>query len=211
MRKIIKVNTTQSSKKWIDRSSSDKFTKLAKQNNFRSRAAYKLDGINKKFKILKGAKYILDLGAAPGSWLQYISQSNKASNMIVGVDLKEIKAIENVKTIKGDFTLSEVWDKLDQILLGNKLNLICSDMAPNTVGTKSINHINIMNLAESVFSFSASLLDKNGSLVIKLFEGNKTKAFFNKLRLDFKEVHFFKPEASYKDSSEIFIIAIHKI
>jgi 23S rRNA (uridine2552-2'-O)-methyltransferase len=130
--------------------------------------------------------------------------------MVVGVDLKNIEAIENIKTIEGDFTSGEVWSKLDQMLLGNKFNLICSDMAPNTSGTRSINHINIMNLAESVFSFSENFLDRGGSLVIKLFEGNKTKEFFNKLRLHFKEVHFFKPEASYKDSSEIFIIAINK-
>ncbi|MBY0580343.1 MAG: RlmE family RNA methyltransferase [Rickettsiales bacterium] len=201
----------QSSTKWLDRNANDRFSKLAKQNNFRSRAAYKLDDINQKFKILKGAKNILDLGAAPGSWLQYISRFSKVNNMVVGVDLKNIEAIENIKTIEGDFTSGEVWSKLDQMLSGNKLNLICSDMAPNTGGTRSINHINIMNLAESVFSFSENFLDREGSLVIKLFEGNKTKEFFNKLRLHFKEVHFFKPEASYKDSSEIFIIAINKI
>ena len=201
----------QSSTKLLDRNANDRFSKLAKQNNFRSRAAYKLDDINQKFKILKGAKNILDLGAAPGSWLQYISRFSKVNNMVVGVDLKNIEAIENIKTIEGDFTSGEVWSKLDQMLSGNKLNLICSDMAPNTGGTRSINHINIMNLAESVFSFSENFLDRGGSLVIKLFEGNKTKEFFNKLRLHFKEVHFFKPEASYKDSSEIFIIAINKI
>ncbi|WP_236870480.1 RlmE family RNA methyltransferase [Candidatus Bandiella numerosa] len=211
MKKKTKGKTTQSSTKWLDRNANDRFSKLAKQNNFRSRAAYKLDGINQKFKILKGAKNILDLGAAPGSWLQYISRFSKVNNMVVGVDLKNIEAIENIKIIEGDFTSGEVWNKLDQMLSGNKFNLICSDMAPNTSGTRSINHINIMNLAESVFSFSENFLDKGGSLVIKLFEGNKTKEFFNKLRLHFREVHFFKPEASYKDSSEIFIIAINKI
>ena len=207
MKKRIRAKTTQSSTKWLGRNVNDRFSKLAKQNNFRSRAAYKLDDINQKFKILKGAKFILDIGAAPGSWLQYISRFSKAHDMIIGVDLKNIEAIENIKTIEGDFTSDEIWSKLNVMLSGNKFNLICSDMAPNTSGTRSINHINIMNLAESVFSFSENFLDKGGSLVIKLFEGNKTKAFFDKLRLHFKEVHFFKPE----DSSEIFIIAINKI
>ena len=211
MKKNIRAKATQSSTKWVGRNANDKFSKLAKQNHFRSRAAYKLDDINKKFKILKGAKFILDLGAAPGSWLQYISRFSKANSLLIGVDLKEIVAIKNTKIIEGDFTSSEVWGKLDEMLSGNKLNLICSDMAPNTSGTRSMNHINIMSLAESVFLFSENFLDKKGSLVIKLFEGNKTKEFFNKLRLHFKEVHFFKPEASYKDSSKIFIIAIHKI
>ena len=211
MKKNIRAKATQSSTKWVGRNANDRFSKLAKQNHFRSRAAYKLDAINQKFKILKGAKFILDIGAAPGSWLQYISRFSKANGLLVGVDLKEIEAVENIKTIEGDFTSNEVWEELDQMLSGNKFNLICSDMAPNTSGTRSMNHTNIMNLAESVFLFSENFLDKKGSLVIKLFEGNKTKEFFNKLRLHFKEVHFFKPEASYKDSSEIFIVAIHKI
>lgn len=211
MKTKVKDKKTKSSAKWLDRNARDKFSKLAKQNNFRSRAAYKLDGINQKFKIIKRAKYILDIGAAPGSWLQYISRTVKADCKIIGIDLKAIEEIADVETIQADFTSKETWDKLDMILGSNKFDIICSDMAPNTSGARSLNHINIMNLAESVFSFSNHYLSNKGSIVIKLFEGNKTKAFYNKLKMYFKEVHFFKPEASYKDSSEIFIIAICKI
>lgn len=211
MKKISKTKSTQSSVKWLSRNAKDKFSKLAKQNNFRSRAAYKLDGINQKYKILKGAKFVLDIGAAPGSWLQYVKRNTNAKTKVIGVDLKKIDEIQDVITFEADFTSGELWKELSGVLQNNKCDVILSDMAPNTSGTRSLNHINIMNLAESVFDFSQQFLAKNGHMAIKLFEGNKNKEFYNKLKKHFKSVHFCKPEASYKDSSEIFIVATYKI
>ena len=211
MKKCSKIKSTKSSVKWLSRNEKDKFSKLAKQNNFRSRAAYKLDGINQKYKILKGAKIVLDIGAAPGSWLQYVKRNTNSKTKVIGVDLKKIDSIENVTTFEADFTFKELWDELNTTLQNSQCNVILSDMAPNTSGTRSLNHINIMNLAESVFDFSQQFLAKNNHMAIKLFEGNKNKEFYNKLRRCFKEVHFFKPEASYKDSSEIFIVGLFRI
>ncbi|MSO13967.1 RlmE family RNA methyltransferase [Rickettsiales endosymbiont of Trichoplax sp. H2] len=211
MKKSIKIKSTQSSVKWLSRNAKDKFSKLAKQNNYRSRAAYKLDGINQKYKILKGAKIVLDIGSAPGSWLQYVKRNTNSKTKVIGVDLKKIMAIQDVITFESDFISKELWDELSATMQNNQCNVILSDMAPNTSGTRSLNHINIMNLAESVFDFSQQFLAKNGHMIIKLFEGNKNKEFYNKLRKHFKNVHFFKPEASYKDSSEIFIVGLFRI
>ncbi|WPX96106.1 RlmE family RNA methyltransferase [Candidatus Bandiella euplotis] len=208
-----KAKLTNSSARWLDRNARDKYSKLAKQNNLRSRAAYKLEEINRKFNVLKNAKFVLDLGAYPGSWLQYMKGVVKSDCQLIGVDLKLIESIERVKIIQGDFTSAEVQAKLEEIVLrnGGGFDLICSDMAPSTSGTRSINHINIMNLAEAVFLFSEEFLGERGNLVIKLFEGNTTKLFFNRLKERFSKVSFFKPSASYSDSSEIFIIAKDKI
>ena len=204
-----KKKITQSSAAWLNRRAGDIFTKLNIKNNFRSRAAYKLNDIDQKFKIVTKSSNILDLGSAPGSWLQYISR-NKSNKIIVGVDLKQIKIIKNIKIIQGNFMSNDIWDKINRALLKNKFNLICSDMAPNTCGISQINHLNIINAAESVLLFATNFLDIQGNLIIKLFEGNRTKSLFLKLKHHFKEVHLFKPKASYKNSSEIFLIALNK-
>ena len=143
--------------------------------------------------------------------MQYVKRNTNSKTKVIGVDLKKIDSIENVTTFESDFTSKELWDELSATLQNSQCNVILSDMAPNTSGTRSLNHINIMNLAESVFDFSQQFLAKNGHMAIKLFEGNKNKEFYNKLRRHFKEVHFFKPEASYKDSSEIFIVGLFNI
>ncbi|RST61960.1 SAM-dependent methyltransferase [Candidatus Aquarickettsia rohweri] len=177
MKKSIKIKSTKSSVKWLSRNVKDKFSKLAKQNNYRSRAAYKLDGINQKYKILKGAKIVLDIGSAPGSWLQYVKRNTNSKTKVIGVDLKKIMAIQDVITFESDFTSGELWEELNAVLKDNKCDVILSDMAQNTSGTRSLNHINIMNLAESVFDFSQKFLAKNCHMAIKLFEGNKNKEF----------------------------------
>ncbi|MFQ3306911.1 MAG: 23S rRNA (uridine2552-2'-O)-methyltransferase [Candidatus Midichloriaceae bacterium] len=204
-----KARKTQSSSTWLNRSSNDVFSKLAKQNNLRSRAFYKLNDVDKKYAVTKKANIILDLGSFPGSWLQYIKQNTKNNRKIIGVDLKEIEAIEGVTFIKGDFLSAEVKVQLEEIFnsYNQKIDLICSDMAPYATGNRATNHILIMNLAESSFEFSKQFLNTGGNLVIKLFEGNRTKLFYNKLKEHFETVHFFKPDASHSDSSEIFIIA----
>jgi 23S rRNA (uridine2552-2'-O)-methyltransferase len=208
-----KNNISASSRKWLGRNAKDPYTKLANQNNLRSRAAYKLANIDEKFKLFKNAKVILDLGSAPGSWLQYIKTVTKHDCKLVGVDIKLMEKIDGVKMITGDFTDQDVQEELRDILGENlkSCDVICSDMAPYASGNRSINHINIMNLAESVLTFSESFLNQQGHLIIKLFEGNRTKLFFNKLKKQFQMVKFFKPDASYSDSSEIFIIAENKL
>ena len=210
---INKAKLSNSSVRWLDRNARDQYSKLAKQNGLRSRAAYKLESINQKYQIIKNATLILDLGSSPGSWLQYMKPLVKKDCKLVGVDLKAVEHIEGVTFIQGDFMASEVQLQLKDMALGNDggFDLICSDMAASTGGSRSTNHINIMNLAESVFLFSQDFLNLNGHLVIKLFEGNTTKSFYNRLKEQFTQVSFFKPPASYSDSSEIFIIAKNKL
>jgi 23S rRNA (uridine2552-2'-O)-methyltransferase len=209
-----KAKISNSSMQWLNRNAKDKYSKLAKQNGLRSRAAYKFEGINQKYQILKSARLILDLGSSPGSWLQYMKKNcAKKDCKLVGVDIKLMEHIDGAELIQGDFMLLEVQLQLKELALqnGGGFDLICSDMAPSTSGSRSVNHINIMNLAESVFLFSHDFLSKGGHLVIKLFEGNTTKAFYNRLKEHFKQVSFFKPSASYSDSSEIFIVAKDKL
>ena len=207
-----KKKKSKSSFKWLNRNKKDIFNKLAKENSFRSRSIYKIHEINRKFHFIKKrARYIMDVGSAPGSWLQYINEVTSSSCTIIGIDLKKIKQILGVNFIQGDFTNSKLCKKLQDTIGKNNFDVICSDMSPSTSGNKHLDHIKIIRLAESVFLFSQNYLKLNGSIVIKIFDGNKTKELYEKLKIYFRFVHLYKPEASYKNSSEIFIVALYKI
>ncbi len=192
-----------SSSKWLKRHKNDEYVILAKKHNYRSRAVFKLIDIEKKYKLIENSKYILDLGAYPGSWSQYILEKKKAACKVFAIDLKPMEEIEGLDFIQGDFCCEEVQTQL----AAYEIDLICSDMAPNTSGNREVDHIKIMNLAKAVFQYSEKRLCFGGNMIIKVFEGGRTKDFHLEVRKKFEKVSFFKPSASYKDSSEIYIIA----
>ena len=195
------------SKNWIIKQKRDIYVKQSKIEGYRSRAVYKLQEINEKFKILKNGIYVVDLGAAPGSWSQFVSRKFKNSK-IVSIDLKEIKEIENIYQIKGDFT-----DKLQQKKIidhfGGKIDVVISDMAVNTTGNKTVDSLVTGELSIEALNFSANTLKKQGSFVSKIFMGSSFNEIFEIAKKEFKEVHIFKPPASRKDSKENFIICKH--
>ena len=192
------------SKNWIIKQKRDIYVKQSKIEGYRSRAVYKLKEINEKFKILKNGIYVVDLGAAPGSWSQFVSRKFKNSK-IVSIDLKEIEEIENIYQIKGDFT-----DKLQQKKIidhfGGKIDVVISDMAVNTTGNKTVDSLVTGELSIEALNFSANTLKKQGSFVSKIFMGSSFNEIFGIAKKKFKEVHIFKPPASKKDSKENFII-----
>ena len=192
------------SKNWIIKQKRDIYVKKSKIEGYRSRAVYKLQEINEKFKFLKNGIQIVDLGAAPGSWSQFISKNFKSSK-IVSIDLKEIEEIEGIHQIVGDFT-NELQKKKIIDYFGGKIDAVISDMAVNTTGNKSIDSIVTGELSIEALHFSTNIIKKQGFFVSKIFMGTSFNEIITIAKKKFKQVNVFKPPASRKDSKENFII-----
>ncbi|MDB4141286.1 RlmE family RNA methyltransferase [Candidatus Pelagibacter sp.] len=192
------------SKNWINKQKRDIYVRQSQVDGYRARSAYKLIEIDEKFKILKNGISVIDLGASPGSWSQYISRTVK-SGRLVSIDLKGMEEIENTIQIKGDFTDLDSQEKI-KALFNSKVDVVVSDMAVNTTGIKDIDAIYTGELAMEAMNFSKEMLVKEGRFVSKIFLGssfNEIVALGKKL---FKEVKVFKPKSSRKESKESFII-----
>ena len=192
------------SKNWVIKQKRDIYVKQSKIEGYRSRAVYKLKEINEKFKILKNGISVLDLGAAPGGWSQFVSRNFKNSQ-IVSIDLREMEKIENIYQIKGDFT-DELQQKKIFDYFGDKIDTIVSDMAVNTTGNKNLDSIVTGELTIEALNFSTNMLKKQGNFVSKIFMGSSFNEIVSNAKKKFKEVNVFKPPASRKDSKESFII-----
>jgi len=192
------------SKNWIIKQRRDIYVRQSKIEGYRSRAVYKLQEINNKFKILKNGVSVVDLGAAPGSWSQFISRNFKNSK-IVSIDLKEIDSIENTIHIKGDFT-NELQQKKIIQYFNDKIDIVISDMAVNTTGNKNLDSLVTGELCLEAINFACKILKKNGGFVSKIFMGSSFNEIVAIVKKKFKEVHIFKPPSSRKDSKESFII-----
>ena len=192
------------SKNWINKQKRDIYVRQSQVDGYRARSAYKLIEIDEKFKIFKNGISVIDLGASPGSWSQYISRTVK-SGRLVSIDLKGMEEIENTIQIKGDFTDLESQEKI-KALFKSKVDVVVYDMAVNTTGIKDIDAIYTGELAMEAMNFSKEMLVKEGRFVSKIFLGssfNEIVALGKKL---FKEVKVFKPKSSRKESKESFII-----
>ena len=192
------------SKNWINKQRRDIYVRKSKVEGYRSRAVYKLQEINEKFKILKNGVHIVDLGAAPGSWSQFISRKFKNSK-IASIDLKEMEVIENTHQIVGDFT-EEYQQKKIIDYFGSKIDVVVSDMAVNTTGNKSVDSLVTGELSIEALNFSVNTLKKSGIFVSKIFMGSSFNEIIKIAKKNFKGVHIYKPPASRKDSKENFII-----
>ena len=192
------------SKNWIIKQKRDIYVKKSKLEGYRSRAVYKLQEINDKFKLIKNNSLVVDLGAAPGSWSQYISRNFNITK-IISIDLKEIEPIKNLIHIKGDFTEEHQKIKI-QKNLSKKADLIISDMAVNTTGNKSVDSLVTGELCIEAMHFACELLDKKGSFISKIFMGSTFNEIVALGKKSFKQVSIFKPPSSRKDSKENFII-----
>ena len=197
-------NLKESSKKWLQRQMSDQYVEKAKKAGYRSRAAYKILEIQRKFKILDTRSIVLDLGAAPGGWSQVVANIAKK---VIAIDLLDMAPIPNVHFIQGDFTEERNMQTLIQLLEKEKADAVLSDMAPNTCGIKKIDHMRIINLLEDVYDFSTKILKPGGSLVAKVFQGGATNNLLQNLKQSFTKVRHFKPLSSRKESLEIYLIA----
>ena len=192
------------SKNWIIRQKRDIFVRQSKIEGYRSRAIYKLKEIDEKFKIFKNTTSIIDLGAAPGSWSQYIIRQYKKS-LVLALDLLDFEHIDKVNKIVGDFTKSENKEKIKNFF-NKKVDVVISDMAVNTTGNKNLDAIVTGELCIEAMEFAFEMLDKKGKFVSKIFMGSSFNEIVADAKKKFKEVNIFKPLSSRKDSKESFII-----
>ena len=192
------------SKDWINRQKRDIYVRQSKIEGFRSRAVYKLQEIDKKFKIFNNGKSILDLGAAPGSWSQYIVKNFK-NIKIASIDLQKFEKIENVFQIIGDFTEQNYKKQILNFFEG-KIDIVLSDMAVNTTGNKNLDSIQTSELCLDAMRFSKEVLKKNGVFVSKIFIGSTFNEIIDESKKIFRKNKVFKPSASRKESKESFIV-----
>jgi len=192
------------SQRWLLRQLNDPYVIAAKEQGYRSRAAFKLIELDEKFHFLKKGARIVDLGAAPGGWAQ-VAVKNGAAR-VIGVDLLPVAPINGVEFLLGDFTDEDMPDKL-RALLGGNADIVLSDMAPNTTGHTSTDHLRIVGLAEMALEFAIEVLEEGGVFVAKLFQGGAERSLLVPLKQHFSEVKHAKPPASRKDSSELYVVA----
>ena len=192
------------SKNWINKQKRDIYVRKSKLEGYRSRAVYKLQEIQTKFKVINNGMSIVDLGAAPGSWSEFISRKFK-NIKLVAIDLKELDEIENVTHIKGDFT-DEITQKKIEKNFDEKIDLVVSDMAVNTTGNKNVDSLVTGDLSIEAMNFSLKILKKNGIFVSKIFMGSSFNEIVDSAKKNFKEFHVYKPPSSRKESKENFII-----
>ena len=192
------------SKNWVIKQRRDTYVKQSKIDGYRARSAYKLKEIDEKFKIFKGGMTVIDIGAAPGSWSQYVSKVVK-SGKLISIDLKELDLIEKTTQIKGDFTDIKVQNEIKSHIK-SKADAVISDMAVNTTGIKNIDSIQTGELCKDAMFFSKEIITRDGYFISKIFMAGTFNEIVAEGKKIFKEVKVFKPKSSRKDSKESFII-----
>ncbi len=183
----------------------DQYRKLAKENMYRSRAVYKLSQLNKSHHFLKQGMKVIDIGAAPGGWLQIASEITGSKGTVIGIDLKEIEPIPNVITIVGSIENGKDVDELISLIDG-KADVVLSDLAPNVSGLWEMDHLKQIDLTRKAVEFTKTVLKENGYALYKVFQGEDTTEFINYLKEFFLNVIITKPDASRKQSSEIYAL-----
>jgi 23S rRNA (uridine2552-2'-O)-methyltransferase len=196
------------SNNWVQQHRRDYYYRKAKQLDYRSRASFKLIQIDDRFDILKQGRAVVDLGAAPGGWLQVAAERVGPEGRVIGVDLQPIAPIEGtmVETIIGDVRKQETVDRL-LYMIGGKVDVVLSDMAPNISGQYAMDHARSIELCDHALAFARKTLVPGGCLVLKVFEGDMMKDLLKQIRTSFREVKLHAPKASRSSSSEIYIIA----
>ena len=189
------------SKNWVNRQKNDQFVKKAKQLGYINRASFKLEEIEQKYKIIENSKEILELGSSPGGWTQVILNYNSKTN-ITCFDLLDMKINnQSIAFYREDFL------KYNFTNLKNKFDLVLSDVAPNTTGHQSTDHLRISQLIYEVIDRLEIILKKQGSFIFKIWKGEEEKEIIKMLKKIFDKVEYFKPKSSRQESSEIFIIS----
>lgn len=199
--------TSKSSRRWLREHFSDPYVKRGQQEGYRSRAAYKLLELQERDKLFKPGMTIIDLGAAPGSWSQIVASFVGKSGRVIALDILPMEPLPNVEFIQGDFTEQAVFEDLLQRLGDAKADWVISDMAPNLSGIDSVDQPRSMELAELAFDLASQVLNKQGGLLVKVFQGEGFDAFLIALRRVFEKVVIRKPKASRDRSREVYLLA----
>ncbi len=198
---------SKSSKKWLKEHFEDPYVKKAQNEGYRSRAVYKIKAIDEKDHLIKPGMRIVDLGAAPGGWSQYVAEKLKGQGEVYALDILPMKPMDGVQVITGDFTEEATLHELLTLMKNNPVDLVLSDMAPNMSGNKHIDIPKAMYLAELAFDFSSRMLKPGGVLLMKIFHGSGFDALLKQARCTFKQVVIRKPEASRDRSRETYLLA----
>jgi 23S rRNA (uridine2552-2'-O)-methyltransferase len=203
---VDKMAKSKSSKRWLAEHFDDHYVKLAQQQGFRSRAAFKLIELNDKYHFLRKGMRVVDLGSAPGGWSQVAQRVLAGNGRIVALDILPMDPIEDVMFIEGDFTEDEPLALLEGALGGHNADLVLSDMAPNMSGMDAVDQPRAMYLAELALAFSEQWLDPGGSFVVKVFHGEGFDSFVKHTRSLFEKVQVRKPSASRPRSREVYVL-----
>jgi 23S rRNA (uridine2552-2'-O)-methyltransferase len=195
---------TPASRRWLERQLNDPYVTAAQTQGYRSRAAFKLIEMDDRFHLLRPGMRVVDLGAAPGGWSQVAVQ--RGASQVLGLDLLAIDPVEGARFLQGDFNDPDMPARLTA-LLGGKVDLVLSDIAPNTTGHSATDHIRIVALAELAFDFAVRVLAPGGGFVAKVFQGGSERQLLAPMKQAFATVRHAKPPASRKDSSELYVVA----
>jgi 23S rRNA (uridine2552-2'-O)-methyltransferase len=195
---------TPSSQAWLERQINDPFVAEARAKGYRSRAAFKLREIDDRFHLFRRGVRVVDLGCAPGGWLQIAVE--RGARSVVGVDLLEADPLAGATVIRQDFTDPDCGARLIE-LLGGPPDVILSDMAPNTTGHRQTDHLRIVGLIEAAMDFALAALAPGGAFVTKAFQGGETGPLLSRLKQNFAHVRHVKPKASRAESSELYLLA----
>jgi 23S rRNA (uridine2552-2'-O)-methyltransferase len=185
----------------------DQYRRLAKDQGYRARSAYKLLQMNRSYNIIKKGDKVVDLGCAPGGWLQVAMKEVGSSGKVIGVDLKPVTPVAGATILQGSIENPNVLSEIAEIL-GCKADVILSDMAPNVSGVWDIDHARQISLSTIALGFARQVLRVGGSSVFKIFEGEMLKEFKSELRKSFGKVLLSKPSASRQESSELYIVCL---
>ena len=199
---------TKSSRAWIKEHIDDHYVKKAQQDGYRARAAYKLIEINEKTNLISKGMTVVDLGSAPGSWSQVASKLVGEKGTLIASDILAMDALADVTFIQGDFREAAVFDSIMTEVGDSTVDVVLSDMAPNTAGNSAIDQPRMIYLCELAVEFALATLPEGGALIMKVFQGAGTQELRQQMQIDFSKVRSIKPAASRPRSKEMFWIAI---
>jgi len=197
---------SKSSNDWMKEHFDDHYVKMAQKAGYRSRATFKLEEIDKKDKLIRPGIAVVDLGSAPGGWSDYALRKMGDKGTVVALDILPMTPLSGVHFIEGDFREDSVLDELNEVLNGQEIDLVLSDMAPNITGVSSIDQPSSMYLVELALDFALTNLSKQGSFLVKVFQGEGFEDYMKAMRDGFQKVVTRKPDASRPRSREVYLL-----
>jgi len=201
------VARSKSSKNWLNEHFNDEYVKQSQKDGYRSRAVYKLKEIDEKDHLIKPGSTIIDLGAAPGSWCEYVVRRLKGKGRVIALDILPMDPMDGVEIITGDFLENEIFEQLLNTLGSDQPDLVICDMAPNMSGQQAVDIPRAMYMAELALDLSQQVLKPGGGLLVKLFQGEGFDGYIKQMREHFSRVVMRKPKASRPRSKEVYGLA----
>lgn len=206
--RIKNKSLSKSSSAWMKEHLDDFYVRQAQKEGYRARAAYKLLEINEKTKLISKGITVVDLGSAPGSWSQVAGNLVGETGVLIASDILPMDRLENVTFIQGDFREAEVFDRIMAEVGDRQVDVVLSDMAPNTSGNSAVDQPRMMYLCELAVDFALATLPEGGALIMKMFQGTGEQELRKQMQANFSKIRSIKPDASRARSKEIFWIAI---